>query len=62
MKKGKFVYIASMAWRCDHYHRECKARIWIKGDLVVKDFDGEHTCGQEPNAYRPEIADVIIFV
>jgi len=50
------------AWRCDHWHRNsCKGRIWIRGDLCVKDFDGEHTCGIEPNAYGPEIADVIIF-
>ena len=50
---------STFAWRCDHWHRGCKARIRIKGDHCVKDLDGtEHTCGQEPNSFRPEIADV----
>ena len=50
---------STFSWKCDHYHRNCKARIRIRGDLCVKDFQGEHTCGQEPNTFRPEIADVI---
>ena len=46
------------AWKCELAHRGCAARLWIQGDLCVKESERDHTCGLEPNSYRAEIADV----
>ena len=49
------------SWKCELSHRGCGARLWVQGDLCVKEPERDHTCGLEPNSYRADIADVRNF-